>query len=180
MQGKDAENSRNSGGACCHDINELMFLQHDTTQVQWTWKCIFAVCFLRCGFWSTANQQSTYLAIWSCSAWSNKLTELCTSGAMLELSLQTWRVIYLVSGYGCGWYLLDRFANILSLSCVKEKYCVTFDSVSDKLFHVHKPGKILKFCKSMQCLYHSDVAERDEKFTVLITTINGNKSIFVA
>ena len=50
-----------------------------------------------------------------------------------------------LSGYGEVWYFAEGIANILSLSRVKEKFRVTFDSAADNTFHVHKPGKILKF-----------------------------------
>ena len=50
-----------------------------------------------------------------------------------------------LSGYGEVWYFAEGTANILLLSRVKEKFRVTFDSAAENTFHVHKPGKILKF-----------------------------------
>ena len=51
-----------------------------------------------------------------------------------------------LSGYGWVWFYPDGIANILSLSRVKDKYRVTFDSATDNCFRVHKDnGKILKF-----------------------------------
>ena len=42
-------------------------------------------------------------------------------------------------GYGPVWYFPNGIANILSLSHVKEKIRVTFDSALDSTFYVHKP-----------------------------------------
>ena len=85
-----------------------------------------------------------------------------------------------LSGYGWVWYFPDGIANILSLSRVKEKFLVTFNSALDNCFHVHKEGKILKFREAVQRLYYFDTAERHEESTVLITTADDNKSKFLA
>ena len=50
-----------------------------------------------------------------------------------------------LSGYGPVWYLPNGIANILSLSHVKEKFRVTYDSALDNTFYVHKPEKIIQF-----------------------------------
>lgn len=50
-----------------------------------------------------------------------------------------------LSGYGWVWFFPNGIANILSLSRVKEKFRVTFDSASDNCFHVHKKDRVLKF-----------------------------------
>ena len=42
-----------------------------------------------------------------------------------------------LSGYGTVWYHPNGIANILSLSKVKEKYRVTFDSDINNQFIVH-------------------------------------------
>jgi hypothetical protein len=55
-----------------------------------------------------------------------------------------------ISGYSWVWYFPGDLANILSLSHVKEKYRVTFNSALDTCFHVHTKGNILKFCEAMQ------------------------------
>ena len=41
-------------------------------------------------------------------------------------------------GYGKVWYYPEGIANILSLSRVKQRYRVTYDSAVDNCFHVHK------------------------------------------
>ena len=59
-----------------------------------------------------------------------------------------------LSGYGWVWYYPEGIANILSLSRVRERYRVTFDSAMDNCFHVHKEnGKLLKFKEATRRLY---------------------------
>ncbi len=43
-----------------------------------------------------------------------------------------------VTGYGWVWYYSNGIANTLSLSRVKKRFRVTFDSAVDNCFHVHK------------------------------------------
>jgi hypothetical protein len=51
-----------------------------------------------------------------------------------------------LSGYGTVWFDPKGIANILSLSNVKDKYRVTFDSSTDDTFYVHKSdGSTRKF-----------------------------------
>ena len=51
-----------------------------------------------------------------------------------------------LSGYGWVWYFPEGIANILSLSRVKERFRVTFDSAVDNCFQVHKTdGNVLIF-----------------------------------
>ena len=49
---------------------------------------------------------------------------------------------------------------------------------TDNLFHVHKPERILKFREADRRLYYYDVAGSwdDDDATVLVTTVNDNKS----
>ena len=84
-----------------------------------------------------------------------------------------------LSGYGWVWYFPEGIANILSLSRVKDKFRVTFDSAADNCFHVHKPGSILKFKEASRRLYYFDTADRHED-TVLVTTVADNMSKFSA
>ena len=46
-----------------------------------------------------------------------------------------------LSGYGLVWYFSNGIAIILSLSHVKEKFRVTYDSALDNTVYVHKPKK---------------------------------------
>merc|ERR1712086_352395 len=82
-----------------------------------------------------------------------------------------------LSGYGSVWFYPDGIANILSLSRVKDKYRVTFDSATDNCFRVHKNnGKILKFQEATKRLYYFDTVEREVEEVMLITTVNDNNS----
>ena len=50
----------------------------------------------------------------------------------------------------------------------------------DNCFHVHKEGKILKFREATRMLYYFDTAEQHEEATMLISTVDENKSKFSA
>ena len=84
-------------------------------------------------------------------------------------------------GYGTVWFHPDGIANILSLSRVKTKYHITFDSNENNKFIVHKPdGSTRNFKESNRGLYYHDtstvVTGVSEAGTVLITTVAGNAS----
>jgi hypothetical protein len=86
-------------------------------------------------------------------------------------------------GYGMVWFYPDGIANILSLSRVKDKFRVTYDSTIDNVFHVHKHDKILKFREATRRLYYFDTCNRDEEWdmeviggTTLINTVEENAS----
>ena len=85
-----------------------------------------------------------------------------------------------LSGYGWVWFFPDGIANILSMSRVKEKCRVTYDSATDNSFHVHKEGKILKFKEATRWLYYFDTADRDEESTMLVTTVENKQNKFSA
>ena len=62
-------------------------------------------------------------------------------------------------GYGTVWYHPDRIANILSLSKVKDKYQVTFDSDINNQFIVHcTDGTQQIFQQSSRGLYFLDTS----------------------
>ena len=67
-------------------------------------------------------------------------------------------------------------ANILSLSLVKEKFRVTFDSAADNTIHAHKPEKTIIFKEASRRLYYFDTAKREEYGEIMVTTVTGNKS----
>ena len=84
-------------------------------------------------------------------------------------------------GYGTVWFHPDGIANILSLSRVKTKYRITFDSDENNEFIVHKPdGSTRNFKEPNRGLYYHDtstvVTGVSEARTVLITTVAGNAS----
>ena len=62
-------------------------------------------------------------------------------------------------GYGTVWYHPNGIANMLSLSKVKEKYRVTFDSDQNNQFIVHRPdGTQRVFQQSSRGLYFLDTS----------------------
>ena len=82
-----------------------------------------------------------------------------------------------LSGYEWVWFYPRGIANILSVSRVRKKYRVTFGSAMDNCFHVHKDhGKTLQFQKASRRLYYFDTVNRDEEGTMLITTVDNNKT----
>lgn len=83
-----------------------------------------------------------------------------------------------LSGYVWVWFFPDEIANILSLSWVKEKYHVTFDSATDNCFHVHEEDRMLKFQEAARHLFYFDTAARDAELNVFINTVSDNESKF--
>ena len=87
-------------------------------------------------------------------------------------------------GYGTIWYHPNGIANILSLSKVKEKYRVTFDSDKNNQFIVHwTDGTQRVFQQSPRGLYFLDTslapqAKAGENGTVLITTVADKANSF--
>ena len=79
--------------------------------------------------------------------------------------------------YSWVWFYPGGIANILSMSKVREKHRVTFDSAMDSCFHVHKDDrKPLQFQKASRRIYYFDTMNRDEEGTMLTTTVDNNKS----
>ena len=87
-------------------------------------------------------------------------------------------------GYGTVWYHPDGIANILSLSKVKEKYRVTFDSDINNQFIVHRPDRTqLISQQSSRGLYFLDTSLTPQpvngtRGTVLVTTVADNTNSF--
>ena len=78
----------------------------------------------------------------------------------------------------CVWYCKSGIANILSLSSVKKRYKVTFDSSVHNTFMVHKiDGTTRIFRKSDRGLYYMDTMDTKVlKSPVLINTVTNNKT----
>jgi hypothetical protein len=77
---------------------------------------------------------------------------------------------------GCGtvWYHPKGIANILSLSRVKSRYRVTYDSLNRNEFSLHKPDDSVHiFRESERGLYFMDTAAKE---TALVTTVASKKS----
>eukprot|EP00957_Ditylum_brightwellii_P030072 2276400-Ditylum_brightwellii.AAC.1 len=67
-------------------------------------------------------------------------------------------------GFRWVWYYPNGIANILSLSRVKEKYRVTFDSYGNCRFIVHKGnGEVQIFQESKRGLFYLNMRGKDEK-----------------
>ena len=87
-------------------------------------------------------------------------------------------------GYGTVWYHPNGIANILSLSKVKEKYRVTYDSDNNNQSIVHRPdGTQRIFQQSSRGLYFLDTSLTPQPVngttgTVLVTTVADNASNF--
>jgi len=76
------------------------------------------------------------------------------------------------------WYNPNGIANILSMANVKKHYRVTYDSVADNAFLVHKPnGVVRKFSQSPNGLFYLDTAQQG---TLLINTVQGNQEQYTA
>jgi hypothetical protein len=79
-------------------------------------------------------------------------------------------------------YSDSAIANILSLSQVKKKFPITYDSKNDNEFHVIKPDKHVVFKESESGLYYHDTTNR--AFLILnadktsIDTIKTNREGF--
>ena len=87
-------------------------------------------------------------------------------------------------GYGTVWYHPGGIANILSLSKVKEKYRVTFDSDKNNQFVVHRAdGSQRVFQQSSRGLYYLDTSLTPQPVsgansTVLVATVADNANNF--
>ena len=153
------EVSQAANHACVHDVHELMFVQPNTNLSRTRPKSSF-----KGGIpdtWILIDSQSTI------DVFSNGklLVKIKTIGTTMNIrcnaGMKSTNMMGYLSGYGWVWYFPDGIANILSLSRVKDKYRVTFDSAMDNCFHVHKPGRILKFREASRRLY--SLTHRTEK-----------------
>jgi len=96
----------------------------------------------------------------------------CTAG------MTSTNLIADLPGYGTIWFHLDGIANILSLSRVKRKYQVTYDSKNGNAFLVHTPdGTTRHFEESEGGLYYSNT-ELQAGGNVLVTTVADKKAMY--
>jgi hypothetical protein len=65
-----------------------------------------------------------------------------------------------LKNYGTVWYSDSAIANILSLSQVKKKFQITYDSKNDNRFHVIKTDKHVVFKESESELYYHNTTNR--------------------
>jgi hypothetical protein len=81
-----------------------------------------------------------------------------------------------VPGYGLVWYDPVGIANIVSLSRVREKYHVSFNS-DNNIFIVTKPdGTVFEFKQSESGLYYYDLVSNKCKGAVMVDTVASKKS----
>ena len=90
-----------------------------------------------------------------------------TNGGTLVTKMQGF-----LKNYGKVWYHPAAITNILSLSNVKSKYRVTFDSAKENKFIVHKPNELVYFIESSNGLYYHDTKDRNIS---MLNTVEENK-----
>jgi hypothetical protein len=79
-------------------------------------------------------------------------------------------------GYGLVWYDPVGIANIVSLSRVREKYHISFNS-DNNIFVVTKPdGTVFEFKQSESGLYYYDLVSNKHKGAVMVDTVASKKS----
>ena len=83
-------------------------------------------------------------------------------------------------GYpGEVWYNPKGMANILSVANVKKHYRITYDSLNQNGFIVHKTdGKQRHFKESAKGLFYLDTSIKPTDEAVLVTTVEQNKSSY--
>jgi hypothetical protein len=84
----------------------------------------------------------------------------------------------MLPGYRLVWYDPVGIANIVSLSRVREKYHVSFNS-DNNIFVVTKPdGTVFEFKQSESGLYYYDLASNKCKGAVMVDTVASKKSLY--
>jgi hypothetical protein len=77
-----------------------------------------------------------------------------------------------LKNYGDVWFSKSAIANILSLSKLKERYPVKYDSSAGNQFVVKQPTKKVIFKQSLSGLYYHDTRDRA---IVMVNTIKENR-----
>ena len=67
---------------------------------------------------------------------------------------------------------MNAITNILCLKNVKHKYRVTYDSLTDGVFTVHKPGQQLHFVMHKDGLHYHNTRNRE---ITLVQTVQENE-----
>lgn len=97
---------------------------------------------------------------------------ICNAGAVLVTQMGTFQ------GYGEVWYHPAAIANILSLSNVRRRFRVTFDSSTGNRFVVHRlDGTNRVFLPTEKGLYASQVHDQNDQ-VVMLSTVKENKKSF--
>jgi hypothetical protein len=100
---------------------------------------------------------------------SGSLKVHCNAGTKIVKHVAT------LNNYGTVWFNKDGIANILSMSLVKKKFPVRYDSAVGDQFIVSKPDKDVIFAASSSGLYYHDTTNRA---VMLVTTVKENKEGF--
>jgi hypothetical protein len=100
---------------------------------------------------------------------SGSLKVHCNAGTKVVRHVATLR------NYGTVWFNEDGIANILSMSLVRKKLPVRYDSVAGNQFIVSKLDKEVIFSASHSGLYYHDTTNR---VVVLVNTVKQNKEGF--
>jgi hypothetical protein len=77
--------------------------------------------------------------------------------------------------YGTVWFNKEGIANILSMSLLKKKFPVTYDSAKGDYFIVKKPDKNIIFAGSPSGLYYHDTTNQA---AMLVNTVKQNREGF--
>jgi hypothetical protein len=81
------------------------------------------------------------------------------------------RHVATLRNYGTMWFNKDGIVNILSMSLLKKKFPVTYDSSKGDYFIVKKPNKNIIFAGSPSGLYYHDTTNRA---VMLVNTVKQN------
>jgi hypothetical protein len=100
---------------------------------------------------------------------SGSLKVHCNAGTKIVKHVAT------LNNYGTVWFNKDGIANILSMSLIKKKFPVRYDSTVGDQFFVSKPDKDVIFAASSSGLYYHNTANRA---VMLVTTVKEKKEGF--
>lgn len=128
--------------------------------------------------WILLDNQSTVDVFYNRSLLQNIRKQDVGMEIHCNAGVTTTHYIAELPGYGTVWYHEDGIANILSLSKVKEKYRITYDSKNGNEFTVHKDdNSVHHFKESPRGLYYMDINENIQRENVLVVnTVEENKA----
>jgi hypothetical protein len=82
-------------------------------------------------------------------------------------------------GYGTVWFHPNGIANIITLTNMKRKYHITYDSTTGNEFRVHKSNGVVRiFKESDKELYYFDTSPNAEH-VALVSTVENNKTKYI-